>query len=200
MEDAAQLLDPDCHQYLVRIRKEAQRMGQLIDALLQLSRLGRSTITPAVVNLSALAKTIAQRCREAAPGRNLEFVIEEGLTATADPRLMEAVLVNLLENAVKFTASRPVARIEVGAATDQVRECATGAAFYVRDNGAGFDEKYADKLFGPFQRLHRASEYPGTGIGLATAQRIVRRHGGEVWARGEVDRGATFYFSLNEAR
>ncbi len=169
-------------------------MGHLIDDMLQLSRVTRAPLAPEVVDLSALADTIVGRLRAASPERQVETVIQPGLTAHGDAGLLEIVLTNLLDNAWKFSAPRRPAHIAFGAARlDGER------VFFVRDDGVGFDMAYAGKLFGVFQRLHKASEFPGTGVGLATVQRIVRRHGGRVWADAEPDRGATFSFTLSEA-
>jgi len=140
-----------------------------------------------------LARSIANRLREAHPRRNIDFAIQPGLTVRGDARLLEIALTNLLGNACKFTEPRPQARIEFGRAEET--SCAT---FFVRDNGVGFDTAYAAKLFGAFQRLHRSSEFPGTGIGLATVQRIIHRHGGRIWAQAVVDQGATFQFTIEE--
>ena len=146
------------------------------------------------VDLSAIAQTVAGRLQAAQPERQVELVIQPGLTALGDPRLLEIVLTNLLSNAWKFTGARSPARIEFGKTEIEDRQ-----TFFVRDNGVGFDMAFAQKLFGAFQRMHKLSEYPGTGIGLATVQRIIHRHGGKVWAEAQVDRGATFYFTLEEA-
>ena len=199
-EDYSALLDTQGQQYLGRVRSETQRMGQLIDGMLEFSRLGRAALAPRAFDLSALAQTVAARVRDANRERVIEFHIEAGLQAYGDEPLLEAVLHNLLENAAKFTQQRTPARIEFGrseTADPQSRRLV--AALYVRDNGAGFDMQYAAKLFGVFQRLHKSSEFPGTGIGLATVQRIVQRHGGAIWADAAVDRGATFYFTLKES-
>jgi light-regulated signal transduction histidine kinase (bacteriophytochrome) len=144
------------------------------------------------VDLSALAHTVAAELKKAQPERDVTFVSEEGLVANGDEALLRAVLENLLGNAWKFTGKQPQARVEFGATQHNGLK-----AYMVRDNGAGFDMAYADKLFNPFQRLHGVAEYEGTGIGLATVQRIIRRHGGSVWAEGAVDQGATVYFTLN---
>jgi len=168
-------------------------MGNLIDDLLRLSRVTRLAMRTDLVDLSALAHTISARIAEAQPGRQFEFVIEPDLQTAGDGRLLEIALTNLLDNAAKFTGPREIARIEVGRA---VRE--DGAAFFVRDNGVGFDMGYASMLFGAFQRMHSQAEFPGSGIGLATVQRILRRHGGRIWAEAEPERGATFYFSLGD--
>ena len=166
-------------------------MGQLIDDMLSLSRVGRAEMQREPVDLTALARAITGRLRETGPERLVEFVIQEGLTAVGDPQLLEIALSNLLDNAWKFTGKRPEGLIEFGR-----MQLEGQPVFFVRDNGAGFDPAYADKLFGAFQRLHKASEFPGTGIGLATVQRILHRHGGRVWAEAAVDQGATFYFTL----
>jgi PAS domain S-box-containing protein len=192
LEDYREILDDEGKDSLQRIRVAAQRMAELIDGLLSLSRVGRATLSRGPVELSALAQTVARELRQQEPTRRVEFVIEEGLTVDGDARLLRVVLENLLGNAWKFSAKQPQARLEFGAFTqpDGTR------AFFVRDNGAGFDMAYANKLFGAFQRLHRASEFPGTGIGLATVQRIIHQHGGRVWGEGAVGQGATFYFTL----
>jgi signal transduction histidine kinase len=195
LEDCLERLDAEGQRYLQHVRAAAQHMGELIDDLLNLSRVTRAELRRERVNLSELARAVLGRLREAQPGRAVEFVVQDGLVAQADPRLLDVVLVNLLGNAWKFTGKRASARIEFAAeGADSPR------VFFVRDNGAGFNAAYAGKLFGVFQRLHRAQDFEGTGIGLATVQRIVRRHGGRVWAEGEVDRGATFYFTLEGER
>jgi PAS domain S-box-containing protein len=194
MEDYHDQLDAQARQYLEFVRTEAQRMGQLIDDMLQLSRVTRSDMQSGRVDLSALAQTVTTRLRAEQPGRQVELVIQPGLVATGDSRLIEIVLTNLFSNAWKFTGRRPTARIEFGRTEVEGRQ-----AFFVHDNGVGFDMTFAQKLFGAFQRMHKLSEYPGTGIGLATVQRIVHRHGGRVWAEAQVDQGATFYFTLEEA-
>jgi light-regulated signal transduction histidine kinase (bacteriophytochrome) len=168
-------------------------MGLLIDALLQLSRVSRADMQFVPVDLSGIAHRIADELTESNPGRRLEFVIESGISAAGDGRLLEIALTNLLANAVKFTGPRPQARIEFGRTEDRGRP-----AFYVRDNGVGFDMAYAGALFGAFQRLHKASEFPGTGIGLATVRRVIHRHGGRVWAESQPDRGTAFYFTIGE--
>jgi PAS domain S-box-containing protein len=190
MEDYAERLDAEGTDHLKRVREAAQRMGRLIDDLLSLSRVARNDMARDDVDLSALAREVVGRLGEASPGRSVEVTIEDGLTARADARLMGVALDNLLGNAWKFTSRRADARIELGRSPDGERP------FYVRDNGAGFDMAYAAKLFVAFQRLHKQSDFEGTGIGLATAQRVVHRHGGRIWAEAEVDRGATFYFTL----
>jgi PAS domain S-box-containing protein len=194
-EDYGHLLDVTARQYLDRVRTETQRMGRLIDDLLQLSRLTRAPLERESVDLSALARAIARRLGEAEPGRRIEFVIEEGLAGAGDGHLLEIVLTNLLSNAVKFTGSRKLARIEFGRMNGDPNGDRKNA-FFVRDNGVGFDMAHAGMLFGAFQRMHRRSEFPGNGIGLATAQRVVRRHGGTIWADAAPDRGATFYFTI----
>lgn len=186
-----QPLDERGRDYLQRIRRASQKMGRLIDDLLQLSRLSRVAMHERPVDLSALARGILEELAATDPGRDVETVISEGLQVEGDPQLLEIMLRNLLGNAWKFTAGRTHARIELGEETvDGIRWC------FVRDNGAGFDMAHADQLFGPFQRLHPEREFEGTGIGLATVHRIVSRHGGRIHAHGEVDRGATFHFRL----
>jgi light-regulated signal transduction histidine kinase (bacteriophytochrome) len=190
-EDYNDDLPEEAKDYLNRIRAAAQRMAQLIDDMLNLSRVSRSALERSTVNLSALTKGIAEELRREEPDRKVDFSITPDLKADADSRLMKIVLENLLGNAWKFTSQKDQALIEFSA-----RENKDGLVFFFRDNGSGFDMNYADKLFGAFQRLHAATEFPGTGIGLAIVQRIIHRHGGKVWAEGELNRGATFYFTV----
>jgi light-regulated signal transduction histidine kinase (bacteriophytochrome) len=201
LEDYGEQLDATAHQYLNRVRSEAQRMGQLIDALLKLSRVSRTEMHLKILDISVLAQAVIARLRATHPERQVEVLIESGLSAFGDVTLLEIVLTNLLGNAWKFTGTRELAHIEFGcmiSPTDESESCATQRVFYVRDNGVGFDIAYAKKLFGAFQRMHRVSEFPGTGIGLATVRRIIHRHGGQVWAEAKFDHGATFYFTLRE--
>ncbi|OUL33298.1 histidine kinase [Nostoc sp. T09] len=192
LEDYQEQLDETGQNYLRRIRLATQRMGQLIDDLLNLSRLMRSEMQLEPVDLSLLAKVIYAELQESQPERQVDCVIEPGLIAQGDSRLLQMMLTNLLDNAWKFTSKHTQAKIEFGTMSQE-----SGIPIYfVRDDGAGFDMAYANKLFGPFQRLHRIDEFPGTGIGLAIVQRIVHRHGGRVWAEGVVEQGATFYFTL----
>ncbi len=193
LEDCAEALDTHGHKYLRYVRESAQHMAHLIDDLLALSRVARSDLDRTVVDLSATCRKIAERLLATEPERQVAFTIQEGVTADGDPRLLRALFENLIGNAWKFTSKTSTARIEFGVQGEHVPPI-----YYVRDDGAGFDMAYAGKLFGVFQRLHRADQFEGTGIGLATVQRIVRRHGGRVWAEGVVDRGATFYFTLEE--
>jgi PAS domain S-box-containing protein len=195
LEDYGPQLDSEGRQYLERVRSETQRMGLLIDDLLTLSRLTRLELRHESVDLTVLARTIECRLREAEPNRSMDFIIQDGLTTVGDAHLLDIALSNLLSNAVKFTGLRAVARIEF-AQTRGEHEL----AFYVRDNGVGFDMAYANTLFGAFQRLHKSSEFPGTGIGLATAERVLRRHGGRIWADARPDAGATFYFTIGTER
>ncbi len=185
-------LDEQGRHYLDRIQEASRRMGQLIDDMLTLSRVTRAALTRQRVDLGDLAREIAADLQAQDPQRRVEFVVAQGLAVEADPHLLRVALQNLLDNAWKFTGKREQARIEVGSNPGEGSEC----VYYVKDDGVGFDMAYAGKLFAPFQRLHRMHEFPGTGIGLATVQRIVARHGGRVWTEAEVDRGATFYFTL----
>lgn len=195
LEDLGDQLDAGSRRHLGFVRESAQQMAELIDDLLALSRVGRSELVRADVDVGALARAAAARLARAHPDRAVELTIAPDLHDRADPRLLAVVLDNLLGNAWKFTGGRPHAHVEVGAIAT-----ADGArAYFVKDDGAGFDMAFAGKLFGVFQRLHAASEFEGTGIGLATVQRVIARHGGEVWAEGAVDRGATFYFTLGAA-
>ncbi|EEF58010.1 PAS domain S-box protein [Pedosphaera parvula] len=190
-DDYADRLDTDGQEYLERVINAGREMDRLINDLLHLSRLTRSEMRLRRVDLSALAQRIAGELNKTEPLRNVEFVISPGLAAQGDERLLRIALENLLNNAWKFTGNRSLARIEFGI------DLATHyPAYFVRDNGAGFDMAYAAKLFGAFQRLHSAEEFPGHGIGLATVQRIVNRHGGRTWATGAINEGATFYFTL----
>ena len=190
LQDFAETLDPKGHEYLQRVCAAATRMGELIDVLLELSRIGRTELRRTRVNLSDVARQVVADLRKDAD-RRVEVVIDEGLVADADSRLMHIALENLLGNSWKFTANAAEARIELGHDRN-----GHGPVYYVRDNGAGFDMTYAEKLFAPFRRLHSDAEFPGIGIGLATVYRIVERHGGRVWAEGAVGRGATFYFTI----
>jgi PAS domain S-box-containing protein len=186
-------LDAEGQDFLQEILTNAQKMDTLIDALLSLSRLTRGELKRERIDLSRLVHEQAARLAAAEPSRQVEWNIEEGIETTADPVLTSALLQNLLGNAWKFTGKVARARIEFGATLTHGTR-----AFFVRDNGAGFDMSFSQKLFGPFQRLHGVDEFPGTGIGLATVQRIVHQHGGRVWAEGAVDAGATFYFTFSE--
>jgi PAS domain S-box-containing protein len=191
LEGYSDKLDAEGQDWLRRIRVNARKMGELIDGLLSLARVTRSELRPAPVDLSALVGDMAAELRAAEPERAVELRVQPDLHAELDPRLARVVLQNLLANAWKFTSKAEAPRIDVGAIEQD------GApVFFVRDNGAGFDMAFANKLFAPFQRLHGGDEFPGTGIGLATVQRIVNRHGGRVWAEGAVDGGATFYFTV----
>ena len=189
LEDYEDELDEEGRLYLKRTKAASQRMGQLIDDLLDLSRMTRGKMRRESVDLSALAQAIAEEFSRAQPEHEVEVIVEEGLVANGDGSLLRVVLENLLGNAWKFTRNQPHPRVEFGLLEDR-------PTYYVRDNGVGFDMAYAGKLFGAFQRLHSASEFEGTGIGLATVQRIIHRHGGRVWAEGEVGKGATFFFTL----
>lgn len=191
LEDYMDKLDGTGQGYLQRVRAATQRMGQLIDDMLTLSRVTRGEMSRDTVDLSALAHAVATDLKQNDPDRNVDFVVTEGLVTSGDARLLKVVLENLLGNAWKFTAKHSLARIEFGA---QHHEDET--VYFVRDDGAGFNAKYADKLFGAFQRLHAMNEFSGTGVGLATVARIIHRHGGHVRAEGAVEEGATFYFTL----
>jgi PAS domain S-box-containing protein len=193
LEDYGDRLDEQGKSYINRVRSEIQRMGQLIDDLLQLSHLTRFEMNKQLVDLSAIAQTIAARLQESEPQRQVDFKIHPGLSVQGDSHLLEVALSNLLGNAFKFTGKTPQARIEFGQTEIQGQP-----AFFVRDNGAGFDMAYTQRLFGAFQRLHKTSDFSGTGIGLAIVQRVIHRHGGRVWAEAGVNQGATFYFSLEE--
>jgi signal transduction histidine kinase len=192
LEDHAQGLDEEGEDYLGRVRAASKHMDTLIDDLLDLSRVSRGPLRREVIDLSAMARGIIQKLERAQPERRIRFFAEEGVVAVGDANLLAVALENLLGNAWKFTQKEEEATIEFGV----VPQGGGGVAYYVRDDGAGFDSRYADKLFGAFQRLHSPDEFEGTGIGLATVARIVHRHGGRVWAESEVGEGATFFFTL----
>ena len=191
LEDFADKLDAEGQDCLREIKSNAEKMASLIDALLSLSRVTRSDWNPELVDLSALFGATTAHLAATEPQRKVIIVVEDGLLANVDLPLARALLDNLAGNAWKFTSNVNAARIEFGSIEKE-----GSRALFVRDNGAGFDMAYAAKMFTPFQRLHTMAEFPGTGIGLATAQRIVHRHGGRIWAEGRVGEGAVFYFTL----
>jgi K+-sensing histidine kinase KdpD len=190
-EEHADRLDAEGHELFKRVRKASQHMGQLIDDLLKLSRLTQQEVIRVPVDLGALANTVVKELCEAEPDRSVTIEIGGGLTANADPRLLRVVLANLFNNALKFTRKNQGAKIEFRSFQNGEEKI-----FFVRDNGAGFDMQFAGKLFGAFERLHNSDEFEGSGIGLATVQRIIRRHGGRVWAEAAVNQGATIFFTL----
>jgi PAS domain S-box-containing protein len=194
LEDYMEILPERGRDYFLRIRAAAQRMGELIDDLLSLSRVTRAVTENKPVNLSLLAEKILVDLQREHPERRVTFSVAKDLIVNGDPQLLRIALENLLGNSWKFTSKRQEASIEVG-----VQNKADGPAYFIRDNGAGFNMAYADKLFGAFQRLHRPADFPGTGIGLATVQRIISRHGGRIWAESSVGNGATFFFTLQQS-
>jgi len=191
LEDYGTTLPPDGQALLARVRENTKRMAQLIDDLLVFSRLGRKPLEMGPVDLASLVQSLVQELRQADPKREIEIVVHSLPATLGDAGLLRQALSNLIENAFKFTRRQPKGRIEIGSRVEGAE-----TVYYVRDNGAGFDMKYASKLFGVFQRLHAESDFEGTGVGLALVQRIVHRHGGRVWAQAAVDQGATFYFTL----
>jgi light-regulated signal transduction histidine kinase (bacteriophytochrome) len=191
VEDYTGILDEQGQHYLARIQEASRRMQQLIDDLLKLSRLTRGDFSRQPVNLSSLAKRIAAELQSASPQHQAAVEIAPDMVVQGDENLLKIVLENLLNNAFKFTSRREQAAIQVGVLEQEGKQ-----VYFVRDNGAGFDMNYADRLFAPFHRLHSEKEFPGSGIGLATIKRIIHRHGGHVWAEGAVDKGAVFYFTL----
>ena len=193
IEDYGQKIDETGQDYLNRIRKASQTMSQLINDMLKLSRIIRSTMQEEMVDISELVKSIAVKLQESQPERKVKFVITPDILAPGDPGLLDIALSNLLENAWKYTSKNPDALIEFGETQQN-----GGKEFFIRDNGIGFDMTYSDKLFQPFQRLHTDKEYPGTGIGLAIVQRIIRRHGGLIRAESEVGKSTTFYFTIGQ--
>ncbi|MBI4339842.1 MAG: HAMP domain-containing protein [Chloroflexi bacterium] len=190
-EDYEGKLDTQGDDYLQRIRAATQRMSHMIDDILGLSRVTRQEVRRERVDLSEMARSVAAELQQTQPQRTVDFAIADGMAATGDKGLLQVALENLLGNAWKFTSQRPSALIEFGSTLQDGRQ-----VFFVKDNGAGFNTAYAGKLFSPFQRLHSPGEFPGTGVGLATVQRIMHRHGGRVWAEAEEEKGATFYFTL----
>ncbi|MGQ0811466.1 MAG: sensor histidine kinase [Nitrospiraceae bacterium] len=195
-KSAAESLSDKARRYLDTISESAKQMGQLIDDLLVFSRMGRTEMLRATVNLDQLVKDVLHDLRHDLQGRTISWTIGALPPVQGDPAMLRQVLVNLIANAVKFTGTRPLAKIEIGCDHSKPDE----SVVFVRDNGVGFDMQYAPKLFGVFQRLHRSDEFEGTGIGLANVRRIVHRHGGRTWAEGALDHGATFFFSLPSKR
>lgn len=195
LEDYGDKLDADGKTHLGYVRDSAQQMARLIDDLLALSRVSRGDLKRERTDLATIARSVLARLQKREPERKVVLVVPTEVAAVGDSQLLEIVLENLLGNAWKFTSKQPTARIELGHRFEAGR-----SIYFVRDDGPGFDMAYAEKLFGAFQRLHSQNEFEGTGIGLATVQRIVGRHGGSVWAEGAVGRGATFYFALEEAK
>jgi signal transduction histidine kinase/CheY-like chemotaxis protein len=196
LENTVNTLDEPNRKHLERITTAVRRMHRLINDLLGLSKIVRAPLHQDTVDLSRVAQEIIQNLQDRDPARIVDFTVADGMIVPGDPGLLRIALENLLSNAWKFTAKQERGRIEIGTGTDRQGR----TVYFVRDNGAGFDPKYAAKLFSPFQRLHSETQFPGTGIGLATVQRIVHRHGGEVWAESAVNCGAGFYFSLAESR
>jgi light-regulated signal transduction histidine kinase (bacteriophytochrome) len=195
LEEYSDKLDDVGRDYLHRVRNATQKMGRIIDDLLKLSRITRSPVNHDLVNLTDLSQSIVNELQSNDSKRKVTIHIEKNLTAVADKDLMYIALENLIGNAWKFTSKKQHAIIKIGKTTNKNK-----TVFFIRDNGAGFDMKYAKKLFVPFQRLHSDSEFPGIGIGLGIVNRVIHRHGGEIWAKGKKDQGATFYFTLREAK
>jgi light-regulated signal transduction histidine kinase (bacteriophytochrome) len=191
-EDCGEKLDDDGRRYLQHVLDAAQRMSGMLEGLLSLARIHGAELQRVPLELAKIARGILERLQAEESSRTIEVVIADGIAAEADPTLLTAALEALLQNACKFTRGREPARIEVGV------QSATPPVYFVRDNGVGFDMRYAHKLFSPFQRLHSEREFEGAGIGLAAVYRIVRRHGGRIWAEGAPDRGASFHFTLAE--
>jgi light-regulated signal transduction histidine kinase (bacteriophytochrome) len=192
LEDYGDRLDDEAKGYLNHVRAASRKMGTLIDDMINLSRVTRSAMERRTVDMSGLAREVIAELRKEDEARKVDVTIAEGLTVNGDDRLLRIALQNLLGNAWKFTSKRADPRVELGVYGQQ----AGRTTFFVRDNGAGFDMKKATKLFTAFERLHTNADFPGTGIGLATVQRVIDRHGGRIWAEGAVDNGATFYFTL----
>lgn len=201
LEDYEDKLDDQGKDYLQRVRDASKRMGHLIDSVLELSRMTRNEMNRESVDLSSLVKTIITDLQESQPERQVEFVVEPGVVCEGDVRLLGTALENLLGNAFKFTGKNTETTIEFGLLPSSVSEDTKrdGPVYFIKDNGAGFDMNYVEKLFGVFQRLHGANDYPGNGVGLASVERIIHRHGGRVWAEGEVNKGATFYFTIGRS-
>jgi light-regulated signal transduction histidine kinase (bacteriophytochrome) len=195
LESQGDKLDDAGRKFLSRVREASQHMSQLIDDVLYLSRVTRAELRDQEVNLSDVVRLILDQLQDGEPDRVVERKIRPAVVVSGDGQLLRIAMKNLRENAWKFTSKQPRAKIEFG-----VSHGPTEPSYYVRDNGAGFDMTYADRLFGPFQRLHPQDEFPGSGIGLATVQRIIHRHGGRVWAEGLIGQGATFHFTLGRSR
>jgi two-component system sensor histidine kinase/response regulator len=195
LESQGKRLDDEGRKFLSRVREASQQMSQLIDDVLYLSRVTRTELRDQEVDLSAVAELVVSRLQEGQPDRLVEVKIRPGVVVTGDGQLLKIALENLLQNAWKFTGKQTEPRIEFG-----LTQTSGEPTYFIRDNGAGFEMTYASRLFGPFQRLHSQQDFPGSGIGLATVQRIIHRHGGRVWAEGLVGQGATFYFTLGRAR
>jgi len=187
-------LDPEGVSYLKRVRGAAHRMSELIDALLSLARLGRTELRACELDFTQLVTLATEELAAAQPDRRIKVRIEGGMRAYADPQQLRIVVANLLDNAWKFTSQRASAQIEIGRVADGLTP-----TYFVRDNGAGFNPDYSDKLFGTFQRLHTEKEFPGNGIGLAIVQRVITRHGGVIWGESQPNHGATFFFTLPPA-
>ena len=192
LEEMGDKLGEQGQHYLERVRLSSQRMAVLIDDLLNLSRITRSEMKKNKINLSKIVEMVAKELQESQPARQVEWIITPKVTVYGDGRLLEVMIRNLLNNAFKFTAHHPTGRIEFGVTKQNNK-----TVYFVRDDGAGFDMAYAHKLFTVFQRLHSSETFEGTGVGLAIVQRIIHRHGGQVWAEGAVEQGATFYFTLD---
>jgi light-regulated signal transduction histidine kinase (bacteriophytochrome) len=195
MEDYAPKLDDEGVRYLGLIQENAHRMGRLIDDLLTFSRLGRQQMTRSKIDIEALSKSVFEELAAQEPGRRIKLTVHPVPPGFGDSSMIRQVLVNLLSNAVKFTRPKEEAQIEFGYLPEK-----GDGAYYIKDNGVGFDMQYVNKLFGVFQRLHSVSEFEGTGVGLALVYRIITRHGGRVWAEGALNQGATFYFTLPRSR
>jgi light-regulated signal transduction histidine kinase (bacteriophytochrome) len=191
LEDYSDKLDEQGTHYLDRIKNASQKMATLIDDLLELSRVTRREMSIKRVDLTKICKKIAKEFNTREPKQKIKFSIKKGLKDNGDPILIEQALRNLMDNSWKFTSQKTKAKVEIGSKTENNEEI-----FFIKDNGIGFDMKYSDKLFVPFQRLHSKPEFPGTGIGLATVQRIINRHGGKIWGEGKPDKGAIFFFKF----
>jgi PAS domain S-box-containing protein len=190
-EDYSLKLDETGREYIHRVQAGSARMQELIDGLLRLSRITHGDINRSKVYLTAFVKAVTAELAKSNPDRRVEFVIADDVTVDGDPVLLRTVIQNLMDNAMKFTGKRAIARIEFG-----VKQFNGKPVYFIKDDGAGFDMENAGRMFAPFQRLHTTDEFPGLGIGLATAQRIIHHHGGRIWAEGVVNKGATFYFTL----
>jgi len=195
LEDYDDQVNDGMRRYLSRIRAATLRMAQLIDDLLNLARISRATLSWHDVDLTVLAHQVLANLGQSEPERKVDTLVWEGMHARGDPRLLRVALENLLGNAWKFSGKSPAPHLEFGLLRDGDK-----STYFVRDNGAGFDMAHADKLFDAFQRLHAMDEFPGTGVGLATVQRIIHRHGGRIWAHAEPEKGATFYFTIGNPK